>query len=536
MDGDMQKWSPNVADILEHASQQFPRREVISKTLSGKLHRSDYGQVCNRAKKLASALEQDGYKKGDILATLALNSYRHLEMYYGISGMGCITHTLNFRLHPEQAIYIINHAEDKIIFCELPFVSILESIKDRIPCVEKVILLCAKEDMPATTLKNTVSYEEYIEVGDSDYEWPRMGQADACGLCYTSGTTGNPKGVLYSHSSQAIHAKAGAYALELSGRDSMLIVVPMFHVCAWGLPYIAPMLGCKIVFPGMHMDGKSLYQLIDAEQVALAFGVPTVWMQLLSYCRENQKLLSSVKRTIVGGSALSLPILKEFEEVHDVSVVHAWGMTEMSPVGTTNLETPEMQQMDKDKKYAIKLKQGKPCYGVELKIVDDAGINLPRDGKCFGHLLVRGPWVIEKYFKETKKAVDEHGWFDTGDISTLDEEGYMTIVDRAKDVVKSGGEWISSIDLENAAFEHPEIKEACVVGIPHKKWDERPLLFIVTSSDTPIEKQQIKDFLCSKVAKWWVPDDIIFVKELPHGATGKLQKFGLRQKYADHYS
>ena len=536
MKGNMQDWAPNVADIIEHASQQFPKREVISKTQSGELHRTNFRRVCVRAKKLASALERDGYKKGDILGTLALNGYRHLEIYYGISGMGCITHTLKFRLHPDQAVYIINHAQDKVIFCELAFVTILEAIQDKLPFLEKVIILCGQEELPKTPLKNIISYEQYIELGDVDYKWPKMQQNDACALCYTSGTTGDPKGVLYSHSSQVIHAKAGSFALELSGRDSMLIVVPMFHVCAWGLPYIAPMLGSKLVFPGMHMDGRSLFDLIDKEQVTLAFGVPTVWMQLLNYCRENKKKLSCVNKTVVGGAALSLPILKEFEEKHNVTVIHAWGMTEMSPVGTTNLETTEMSTMTKDKKYAIKLKQGKPCYGVQLKIVSDTGVELPRDGIARGHLMVRGPWILERYFKETKKVVDSLGWFDTGDIATLDEDGYMTIVDRAKDVVKSGGEWISSIDLENAAYEHPDIIEACVVGVPHSKWDERPLLFVVLKEGKSIEKQEIKDFLGLKVAKWWIPDDIIFVDELPHGATGKLQKFGLRREYSNHYS
>ena len=318
--------------------------------------------------------------------------------------------------------------------------------------------------------------------------------------------------------------------------DSILMVVPLFHVLAWGIPYFGPMNGLKLVMPGMQMEGEPLYELIDQEDVSLAFGVPTIWMGLLAYCRENNKILSSVKNTIIGGSALSLATLQEFDEVHDVNVIHAWGMTEMSPLGTTNVPTPEMQNMSKEEKYAIQLKQGRPIYGVELKVVDDSGNELPKDGKSQGHLMVRGPWILQKYFKADKDAVDADGWFDTGDISVLDEDGYMTIKDRAKDVIKSGGEWISSIDLENAAFGHPEVAEACVVGIPHPKWDERPMLFIVTNSGEPVEKKSIIDFLSDKVAKWWLPDEIVFLKELPHGATGKLQKFGLRREYSNHYS
>ena len=535
MIGDMQKWTPNVAGIIEHAKKVHPKTEIISRLVSGEIHRSNYEEVCIRSRKLASALEKDGYKEGDVLATLALNTYRHLEMYYGISGMGAITHTLNFRLHPEQAVYIINHAEDKIIFVETPFVPILEAIKDQVKTVEKYIVLCEKNELPETSLKNAISYEEYIEGGDENYIWPTLKDDAACGLCYTSGTTGNPKGVLYSHKSNVIHAQAALTAMTISPDDSILMVVPLFHVLAWGIPYFGPMLGLKLVMPGMQMEGEPLYELIEQEDITLAFGVPTIWMGLLAYCRENNKILSSVKNTIIGGSALSLATLQEFDEVHDVNVIHAWGMTEMSPMGTTNIPTPEMENMSKEEKYAIQLKQGRPIYGVELKVVDDAGNDLPHDGESQGHLLVRGPWILQKYFKAEKDAVDAEGWFDTGDISVLDEDGYMTIKDRAKDVIKSGGEWISSIDLENAAFGHPEVAEACVVGIPHPKWDERPMLFIVTNSGEDIEKQSIIDFLSDKVAKWWLPDEIIFLKELPRGATGKLQKFELREEYSNHY-
>jgi len=535
MIGDMQRWTPNVASIIEHAKEFHPTKEVISRMVSGDIHRTNYEEVCIRSRKLASALEKDGYKKGDVIATLALNTYRHLEMYYGISGMGAICHTLNFRLHPEQAVYIINHADDKIIFCEVPFIPILEGLKDQLPCVEKYIILCDEADMPETGLKNAISYEEYINSGDEDYVWAKMDDDAACGLCYTSGTTGNPKGVLYSHKSNILHAQASLNGMPISSDETILMVVPLFHVLAWGIPYYGPMNGSKLVMPGMQMEGEPLYDLIDREKVTLAFGVPTIWMGLLAYCRDNNKILTSVKNTIIGGSALSLPTLQEFDEVHDVNVIHAWGMTEMSPLGTVNTPTPEMENMSKDEKYAIQLKQGKPIYGVELKVVDDAGIELPKDGESQGHLMVRGPWILQKYFKAEKDAVDQDGWFDTGDISVLDEDGYMIIKDRAKDVIKSGGEWISSIDLENAAFGHPDITEACVVGIPHPKWDERPMLFVVTNDGEPIEKESILEFLGSRVAKWWLPDEIIFLKELPHGATGKLQKFELRDEYNNYY-
>ena len=535
MIGDMQRWTPNVASIIEHAKEFHPTKEVISRMVSGDIHRTNYEEVCIRSRKLASALEKDGYKKGDVIATLALNTYRHLEMYYGISGMGAICHTLNFRLHPEQAVYIINHADDKIIFCEVPFIPILEGLKDQLPCVEKYIILCDEADMPETGLKNAISYEEYINSGDEDYVWAEMDDDAACGLCYTSGTTGNPKGVLYSHKSNILHAQASLNGMPISSDETILMVVPLFHVLAWGIPYYGPMNGSKLVMPGMQMEGEPLYDLIDREKVTLAFGVPTIWMGLLAYCRDNNKILTSVKNTIIGGSALSLPTLQEFDEVHDVNVIHAWGMTEMSPLGTVNTPTPEMDNMSKDEKYAIQLKQGKPIYGVELKVVDDAGIELPKDGESQGHLMVRGPWILQKYFKAEKDAVDQDGWFDTGDISVLDEDGYMIIKDRAKDVIKSGGEWISSIDLENAAFGHPDITEACVVGIPHPKWDERPMLFVVTNDGEPIEKESILEFLGSRVAKWWLPDEIIFLKELPHGATGKLQKFELRDEYNNYY-
>ena len=535
MIGDMQKWTPNIASIIEHAKNIYPTQEVISRMVSGKVHRTNYEEVCIRSRKLASALEKDGYKNGDIIATLALNTYRHLEMYYGISGMGAVIHTLNFRLHPDQAVYIINHAEDKVIFVETPFIPMLEGLEEQLKCVEKYIILCDESEMPNTVLKNAISYEEYIKDGDENYQWPTLEDDAACGLCYTSGTTGDPKGVLYGHKSNILHAQASLIGLTVSPDEAILMVVPLFHVQAWGIPFYGPMFGLKLVMPGLQMEGEPLYDLIESEGVTLAFGVPTIWMGLLNYCKDNDKTLSSVRNAVIGGSALSLSMLQEFDEAHDVNVIQGWGMTEMSPLGTSNFLTPEMKKMSKEERYAVQLKQGRPMYGVELKVVDDSGAELPHDGESQGHLLVRGPWVLKRYFKAEKDCVDKDGWFDTGDISVLDKDGYMTITDRAKDVIKSGGEWISSIDLENAAIGHPEVTEACVVGLPHPKWDERPMLFIVTNTGEPVDKNSILEFLGSRVAKWWLPDEIIFLKELPHGATGKLQKFELRDEYNNYY-
>jgi len=535
MIGDMQKWTPNIASIIEHAKNIYPTQEVISRMVSGKVHRTNYEEVCIRSRKLASALEKDGYKNGDIIATLALNTYRHLEMYYGISGMGAVIHTLNFRLHPDQAVYIINHAEDKVIFVETPFIPMLESLEEQLKCVEKYIILCGESEMPNTVLKNAISYEEYIKDGDENYQWPTLEDDAACGLCYTSGTTGDPKGVLYGHKSNILHAQASLIGLTVSPDEAILMVVPLFHVQAWGIPFYGPMFGLKLVMPGLQMEGEPLYDLIESEGVTLAFGVPTIWMGLLNYCKDNDKTLTSVRNAVIGGSALSLSMLQEFDEAHDVNVIQGWGMTEMSPLGTSNFLTPEMKKMSKEERYAVQLKQGRPMYGVELKVVDDSGAELPHDGESQGHLLVRGPWVLKRYFKAEKDCVDKDGWFDTGDISVLDKDGYMTITDRAKDVIKSGGEWISSIDLENAAIGHPEVTEACVVGLPHPKWDERPMLFIVTNTGEPVDKNSILEFLGSRVAKWWLPDEIIFLKELPHGATGKLQKFELRDEYNNYY-
>tara|TARA_B100001057_G_scaffold78576_1_gene73695 strand:+ start:11460 stop:13118 length:1659 start_codon:yes stop_codon:yes gene_type:complete len=531
----MQDWSKNVASIIEYAGHIFPEVEVITRELSGKITKSNYKNISIRSKKLASALEKHGIKQEQCVGSLALNTFRNMEMFYGISGMGAIMHTINFRLHPEQIVYIINHAENKLIFIEPVFAPLLEAIQDKLPTVEKYVVLCSKEEMQESKLKDAVSYEEFIADGDEEFVWPDLKDDAPCGLCYTSGTTGNPKGVLYSHQSTLLHAWAGSSAngLGLKKEDSILMVVPMFHVNGWGLPYLAPMNGIKLVLPGMGMDGAALTELIQNENVTFAFGVPTIWLGLLNYCKENNIKLDSIKETIIGGSAVPYSMIKQFDEDHDVNVVQGWGMTETSPLATANLKTPEMEKMAKDEMYQLQTKQGKPIYGVQLKIVDDEGNRLPEDGKAFGRLLIKGPWIIKRYYKHDADAVDAEGWFDTGDISTIDADGYMTIVDRAKDVIKSGGEWISSVDLENAAVGHPEVVEACVIGVAHEKWDERPLL-IVIPANKELTKESVYDFLDGKIAKWWKPDDVVFVEELPHGATGKLLKTDLREKYANH--
>tara|TARA_B100000579_G_scaffold34143_1_gene23891 strand:- start:411 stop:1823 length:1413 start_codon:yes stop_codon:yes gene_type:complete len=467
---------------------------------------------------------------------MAVNGYRHFELYFGISGLGAVLHTLNPRLFPEQVDYIVNHAEDKYLFIDLPFVPIIEGVARGLKNVKGYVILCDKENMPEqTSLENIICYEELISKESEDFDWPSFDENTASSLCYTSGTTGNPKGVLYSHRSTILHAwySSAGNAINLSSKSIVLPVVPMFHVNAWGVPYAAAMFGSKLVFPGPFTDGESLYELIDKEKVNQLLGVPTVWLGLLNYLDEKKLKLKDVNSVLVGGSAAPKAMIKKFQEEHDVFLLHGWGMTEMSPLGTLNAETKEMADMDIDDRYELQTSQGRAIYGCQIKIIDDIGNELPRDGKTFGRLMVKGPAIIERYYKSEESALED-GWFDTGDVSTISEDGYMRIVDRSKDVIKSGGEWISSIDLENSALGCPGVAEACVVGVLHKKWDERPLLFIVKDNSVECNKDSVLDFLSDKVAKWWLPDDVVFLDELPHGATGKLLKTGLREDYKNH--
>ncbi len=527
-----------ISSLIEHAILSHPQAEIVSRQVEGGIFRYTYGQAAARAKQLANALTQKlGIKIGDRVGTLAWNTHRHYELYFGISGIGAITHTINPRLFPEQIIYIINHAADRFIFVDLTFVPLLEAVAEHIQNVEGIIVLTDKAHMPTSSkLSNLLCYEDLIADMPSTFEWPLLDDNSGAALCYTSGTTGNPKGVLYTHRSTVLHTIAAVQknALNIDEESILLPVVPMFHVNAWGTPYAATMTGAKLVLPAHGMDGASLYELIDGEQANLLLGVPTIWLGLLNYLDQINATLSSVKNVVVGGAAAPLSMIKAFQEKHDAFLIHAWGMTELSPLGTVNSMTRAMAQLPLEQRYEKQLKQGRSVYGIEMKIVDDAGNELPRDGQAFGSLLVRGPWVVSSYYQNDDKKSFVDDWFDTGDVATIDRENTMQIVDRAKDVIKSGGEWISSIDLENAAVGHPALKECCVIGVYHPKWDERPLLLAIKKEGATVTAAEVITFLADKVAKWQLPDTVVFVDELPHTATGKLLKTGVRETYKNY--
>ena len=534
--GNMQDGQLLISGLIEHAEIYHTDTEIVSRTVEGPIHRYTLKDAANRSRKLANALGKLGLQQGDVVGTLAWNTFRHFELYFGVSGIGCVVNTVNPRLFPEQLIYIINHAENKYLFVDLTFVPLVESISDSLEGIKGIIVLTDKEHMPETELKNVICYEELIADEPTEYDWPVFDENTASSLCYTSGTTGNPKGVLYSHRSTLLHTwiVSSGNVGKVSSSSVILPVVPMFHVNAWGIPYASAMFGAKLVLPGPMMDGASIFELIDQEKPDLLMGVPTVWLGLLQYLNETNQTLDSVTTALVGGSAAPRAMIQEFEEKHNVFLMHGWGMTEMSPLGTATSRTAEMDDMDIESRYDLQEKQGKAFFGVEMTIADDEGNELPKDGVAFGRLLVKGPTIVERYFKTNESSLDENGWFDTGDVAKIHPEGSMEIVDRSKDVIKSGGEWISSIDLENAAVGHPEVAEACVIGVLHKKWDERPLLLIVKVDGKDPSKEDILAFLEDKVAKWWMPDDVIFVSELPHTATGKLLKTDLRDEYKEH--
>ena len=537
MRGLMQEWPLLVHTFIDHANIHHGEREIVTRRVEGDIHRTNYSEIYSRAKRFSKALQKLGVMKGDVIGTLAWNTYRHLESWYGITGIGAVYHTLNPRLFTEQLEYIINHAENQYIICDTTFVKLLEGIEKNIPNVKGFIFLTDKENMPDTKLKNSLSFEELIDAEDEDFDWVRVDENDACGLCYTSGTTGNPKGVLYSHRSNVLHTLAAnsADAMGISSTDSVLPVVPMFHANAWGISFSAPMVGCKVVMPGMNMDGESIYQLLTDEKVTFTAAVPTVWLMLLQYLEANDLKLPYLNRVAIGGSAVPKMMLEKFEKDYEVSVMHAWGMTEMSPLGTIGAFKSGMEDLSFEEQINIKLKQGRATYMVEMKITNDEGNELPWNGKDFGHLLVRGPFIASKYIKgEGGQILDNQGFFDTGDVATIDELGFMQITDRSKDVIKSGGEWISSIELENAAVGHEEISEAAVIGIAHPKWDERPLLICVPVEGKTPSKEDVLEYLKEKVAKWWMPDDVVFVEEIPHTATGKIQKLTLREQFSDY--
>ena len=534
--GNMQEGQLLISGLIEHAETYHKDTEIVSRSVEGPIHRYTLKDAADRSRKLANALGKLDLQQGDVVGTLAWNTFRHFELYFGVSGIGCVVNTVNPRLFPEQLIYIINHAKNKYLFVDLTFVELVESISDSLESVKGIIILTDKDHMPETKLKNVICYEELIADESNEYDWPVFDENTASSLCYTSGTTGNPKGVLYSHRSTLLHTwiVSSGNVGKVSSSSVILPVVPMFHVNAWGIPYASAMFGAKLVLPGPLMDGASIYELIDLEKPDLLMGVPTVWLGLLQYLNETNQTLDSVSTALVGGSAAPRTMIQEFEEKHNVFLMHGWGMTEMSPLGTATSRTAEMDNMDIESRYDLQEKQGKAFFGVEMTIADDDGKELPKDGIAFGRLLVKGPTIVERYFKSNESSLDKNGWFDTGDVAKIHPEGSMEIVDRSKDVIKSGGEWISSIDLENAAVGHPAVAEACVIGVLHEKWDERPLLLVVKVEGKDLSKEEILAFLEDKVAKWWLPNDVIFVSELPHTATGKLLKTNLRDEYKEH--
>ncbi|MDH3616169.1 MAG: 3-(methylthio)propionyl-CoA ligase [Gammaproteobacteria bacterium] len=528
-----------ISSIAEHAEKFHGDREIVSVTADNPRHRCTFRDAIGRSRQLANALDELGLQHGDRVATIAWNDYRHLETYYAVSGAGYVCHTINPRLFPEQLIFIINHAEDRWIFTDAMFVPLLEKILPHIKGVEGFVIMTDEAHMPATALPNVVCYETLIDAESSDYSWPELDERTASALCYTSGTTGDPKGVLYDHRSTVLHAYAAPApdAMNLSSRDCVLPVVPLFHVNAWGIPYSTLMVGAKIVFPGPKMgDGAALFELMDSEDVTIALGVPTVWLALLQYCASAGKRLDKLQRSIVGGAAVPRSMIQEFRDEHGVEIRQGWGMTEMSPLGTCNSLKAGLETLSDEEKLDLATKAGRGIFGCELRIVDDEGQELPWDGVAYGALQVRGPWICSDYFKLEGSAGTHtgDGWFDTGDVATIDPQGYMAITDRTKDVIKSGGEWISSIELENTAMGHAAVAEAAVIGVAHPKWTERPLLVIVRAEGQDVGKDDMLAYFRGKVADWWIPNDVAFVDELPHTATGKVKKIELRKQFADY--
>ncbi|HEX2215331.1 MAG TPA: long-chain-fatty-acid--CoA ligase [Xanthobacteraceae bacterium] len=535
--GLMQDWPLLCHRIIDHAAIQHGSREIVSRAVEGPLHRTTYAQARARALQVAQRLQREGVRGGDRVATLAWNTWRHFETWYGITGLGAVYHTINPRLFPDQITYIINHAEDKLVFLDLTFVPLLEKLQDKLPTVKRYIVLTDAANMPATSLRNAAPYEEWIAEVDGDFRWVSVDENAAAGMCYTSGTTGHPKGVVYSHRSNVLHSMMAAMpdAFNLSVQDTIMPVVPFFHANGWSIAFTAPMVGCKLVLPGPKLDGASIYDMLEGEQVTMTAAVPTIWLMLLAHMEANGLKLSSLRRVLIGGSACPRAMIEKFEGNYGVDVAHAWGMTEMNPIGSICAIKPDYHALDHQALLDVKVKQGSAPFTVEMKIVDDAGKELPWDGRTFGRLKVRGVCVAKSYFKgEGGEILDEEGYFDTGDVATIDAYGAMQITDRAKDMIKSGGEWISSIDLENLAVGHPKVAEAAVIGIKHPKWDERPLLVIVLKKDQTATKEEILGFMQGKVAKWWMPDDVVFAEEIPHTATGKIQKTTLRDRFKDY--
>lgn len=534
--GLMQDWPLTVDKIIDHAKNWHGEREVVTRSVEGPIVRTTYAQIHDRAKRVSSALKDWGIQPGDRVATLAWNTANHIEAWYGIMGIGGVCHTLNPRLFPEQLVYIINHAEDRIIFVDLTFVPLLEAILPHIPKVERVVIMTDAAHMPQTKLPKAVAYEDAIAGQSTDVVWGDFDEQTACGLCYTSGTTGNPKGVLYSHRSNFLHTFMAMQSTVVGAKTTEVIlpVVPMFHANAWGIAFVGPASGAKLVMPGAKMDGASIYELLEGEKVTFSAAVPTVWQGLLAHMREHDLKLSTVTRVLIGGSAVPESLIRAFHDDFGIEVLQGWGMTETSPIGTLSNMTPELQDKPFEEQLKWRVKQGTPPLGIELKLKDDAGVVQPNDGETYGRLMVKGPTVARGYFREEGEVIDDDGFFDTGDVATVDEMGFMQITDRAKDVIKSGGEWISSIEIENIAVGHPKVELAAVIGAAHPRWDERPLLILKLKPDETLDKQEHLDFLTGKIAKWWMPDDVVAVDDIPLGATGKIDKKLLRDRMKDY--
>ena len=525
-----------ISSLLTHAERHHGEQLVVSRRVEGDIHRYTYSALAARSRQMAKALAALGVQPGERVGTIAWNGYRHLELYYAVSGSGAVLHTLNPRLHPDQLTWIADHAQDQVLCFDKTFLPLVEAVAARLGSVKHFVLMADRAHMPAESkIPNLLCYEDLISAQDAHFDWPDLDENSASSLCYTSGTTGNPKGVLYSHRSTVLHTFASSLpdALNLSARDAILPVVPMFHVNAWGLPYSACMVGAKLVLPGPGMDGKSLYELFESEGVTLSAGVPTVWQGLLAYVQANSLTFSTMKRTIIGGSACPPAMMQAFEQGFGVQVIHAWGMTELSPIGTVGILKGKHDALNATEQQAIKAKQGRGVFGIDMKIVDEAGQELPWNGQASGELMVRGHWVIEGYLQGDKSPLED-GWFPTGDVATIDADGFMNITDRSKDVIKSGGEWIGSIDLENIAMAHPAVAMAACIAARHAKWDERPLLVVVTKPGQTLTRDEMLAFYEGKIAKWWTPDDVVFADSIPLGATGKMLKNQLRDRYQDH--
>lgn len=534
--GLMQDWPLLIHRVIDHAAIQHPAREIVSRSVEGPIHRTNYATLRRRSLQLAKRLEREGIRLGDRIGTLAWNTWRHLEVWYGATGLGAVYHTVNPRLFDDQIVYIVNHAADRLLFLDLTFVPLVERIADRLGSIERFVILTDAGHMPQTTLKGAVAYEDFLAEADDDFAWRRFDEQTAAGMCYTSGTTGEPKGVVYSHRSNVLHSLMvnGADFLGLSAKDVAMPVVPFFHANGWSFAFSAPMAGAKLVLPGPKLDGASLAELLIAEKVTISAAVPTIWFSLLQNLEATGAMLPDLQRVVIGGSACPRAVTKTFRDVYGAEVIHAWGMTEMSPLGSFCNLKPDYGEIDGERWLDLKEKVGFPPFGVEMKIVDDANRPLPWDGIAFGRLKVRGPAVARAYFHRDEAILDADGFFDTGDVATIDPHGNMQIVDRSKDVIKSGGEWISSIDLENIAVGHPDVAEAAVIGVPHPKWDERPLLIVVPKPGRTPDKNDLIAFMGKRIAKWQLPDDVVLVEEIPHTATGKIQKTALRERFAGY--